>query len=141
MSQRGIFASTFPATFLCSPLVTHILTERWESLQSASTGYPPAYNAMGVMFYHGQTLPQDNAAALRWFEAGVRAGDIDSHYNLASMLLTGEGEGVEKDLEKGLKLMKEANRAGHWQAPLQVSIPPPPSPTHTPSHSPPLFSR
>lgn len=90
-------------------------------MQAAQKGYSPAYNALGVMFYNGETLPRDNAAAVRWFEAGVRAGDIDSHYNLASMLLTG-GAGVERDSERGLKLMKEANRAGHWQAPLQVNL-------------------
>jgi TPR repeat protein len=89
-------------------------------MQASAKGFPPAHNALGVMYYMGEAIPRDNLAAMRMFEMGARAGDVDSHYNLASMLLTGEGKGVEKDLVKGLQYMVEANRAGHWQAPFQV---------------------
>ena len=71
------------------------------------------------MAYNGREVPQDYDMARRMFEVGVRGGDVDSLFNLGALYLAGHG--VEKDPSKAFKYLKDANRAGHWQAPLQVS--------------------
>ncbi len=88
------------------------------SVQSAEKGFPNAYNALGVMAYNGILVPQDYQLANRMFEVGAAAGEMDSLFNLGAQYLAGNG--VEKDLQNGFNYLKKANRAGQWQAPLQV---------------------
>ena len=92
------------------------------SVQSAEKGFPHAYNALGVMAYNGILVPQDYELANRMFEIGAAAGEMDSLFNLGAQYLAGNG--VEKDLQKGFNYLKKANRAGQWQAPLQVEFKP-----------------
>lgn len=92
------------------------------TLQAAVRGSPNAYNALGVMAYNGGEIPQDYDAARHMFEIGAAAGDMDGLFNLGALYLSGHG--VDKDQEKAFKYLKEANRAGHWQAPLQASTQP-----------------
>ena len=89
-------------------------------MQSAAKGFPNAYNALGVMAYNGILVPQDYEFAHGMFEVGAASGEMDSLFNLGAQYLAGNG--VEKDLEKGFEYLKKANRAGQWQAPLQVII-------------------
>ena len=70
------------------------------------------------MAYDGVEVPQNYDAARRFFEVAAAAGEMDSLFNLGAIYLAGHG--VERDLKKALKFLSEANRAGHWQAPLQA---------------------
>lgn len=88
-------------------------------LQSAVKGFANAYNALGVMAHNGVEIPQDYEAARRQFEIAARAGEMDSLFNLGALYLAGHG--VERDPQKAFEFLREANRAGHWQAPLQAS--------------------
>ena len=89
-------------------------------MQSAAKGFPNAYNALGVMAYNGILVPQDYEFAHSMFEVGATSGEMDSLFNLGAQYLAGNG--VDKDLQKGFEYIKKANRAGQWQAPLQVKV-------------------
>lgn len=72
------------------------------------------------MAYNAILIPQDYDFAHRMFEIGAASGEMDSLFNLGAQYLAGNG--VDKDLQKGFEYLKKANRAGQWQAPLQVKI-------------------
>jgi len=86
---------------------------------AALGGSPAARVAMGTYFYEGKMVPKDLAAARKWFEAGAAGDDADGMFNLAAMLL--KGEGGDKDSVKAMALLRRAAVKGHPSAPQAVA--------------------
>ena len=51
---------------------------------------------------------------MKWYRAAANAGDLDAHYNLAIMVLNGEG--CDADTTEGLCLLQQAALSGHHQS-------------------------
>lgn len=70
------------------------------------------------MYYKGVGTDKNYAKALYWCEKAAKASDspenAEAKYICGTLYATGEG--VEKDKEKGLDLMREAARQGYRPA-------------------------
>lgn len=86
---------------------------------AALGGNPAAKVAMGTYFYEGKMVPRDLALARKWFEAGAASDDPDGLFNLAAMLV--KGEGGDKDTAKALALLRRAALRGHTAAPNAIA--------------------
>jgi TPR repeat protein len=86
---------------------------------AALGGNAAAKVAMGTYFYEGTQVPRDLAIARKWFEAGASGGDPDGLFNLAAMLV--KGEGGDKDTAKALALLRRAALKGHQAAPSAIA--------------------
>jgi len=77
-------------------------------IQAVDKGVGAAQAFLGTMYYHGLGgLPVDHSAAVHHFREGIEMGDNDCKAHFAWMVLQGQGV-PEKDLIKGLKMLKEA---------------------------------
>jgi uncharacterized protein len=47
------------------------------------TGDTRAQGNIGVMYAHGEGVPQDYAEAVKWFRRAAEQGDAHAQYNLA----------------------------------------------------------
>ncbi len=86
---------------------------------AALGGNAAAKVAMGTYFYEGKQVPKDLAIARKWFEAGAAGDDPDGLFNLAAMLV--KGEGGDKDTAKALALLRRAALKGHQTAPGAIA--------------------
>ncbi len=67
--------------------------KEWRPL--AEKGLAKAQHNLGVMYYNGRGVPQNNAEALRWYRLAAEQGFGLAQYNLAAMYA--EGRGVKQD--------------------------------------------
>ncbi len=104
---------------------------------AAKKGVAKAQNTVGVSYFQGNMVDKDTHKAYKWFLKAANQGDADAQYNLGNMLknrgmndaalqwkeravLGGhvqamfdvaqayiKGEGLEKNMEKGLALLKQ----------------------------------
>ena len=56
---------------------------RW--LPLAEKGYPGAQNNLGVLYQHGQGVPQDYAEAVKWYRLAAAQGFFIAQYNFGYM--------------------------------------------------------
>ena len=61
----------------------------------AAQGDAPAQHNLGLMYYEGRGVPQDNAEALKWYRLAVAQGDALAQYHLG--LMYAKGYGVPQD--------------------------------------------
>lgn len=80
-------------------------------LAQAEDGDVEAQYQLGIVYYHGEGLPQDLKAALHWFEQAGLQGDAEAQFNLG--LMFGRGEGTTKDINKSVEWFKLAAEQGH----------------------------
>jgi hypothetical protein len=72
---------------------------------------PIAESLLGFLYYHGRGgLPQDYAAAAKWFSRATDDGEIHGEATLGTMYLTGHG--VPQDVGKARSLIADAARKG-----------------------------
>ena len=71
------------------------------------------YN-LGLMYFAGQGLPQDDAKAAQWFRSAAEQGDAPAQYNLA--LIYQSGRGVTRDLAEAVKWYRKAAEQGYVYA-------------------------
>ena len=76
--QRGDYATALP-------IFQHL----------ADQGHAKAQFNLGVMYRNGQGVPQDNAAAARWYRKAADQGNARARTNLGFMY--GKGHGVTQD--------------------------------------------
>lgn len=86
---------------------------------AALAGDGAAMVAMGTYFYRGERVPRDLAAARDWFEQGAGRADADGMFNLAAMLVHGEG-GAE-DRGRARVLLRQAAVLGLDKAPAALA--------------------
>ena len=57
----------------------------------ADRGNPGAQHNLGLMYSHGQGVPQDYAEAMKWFHKAADQGYADAENNLGYMYAMGQG--------------------------------------------------
>jgi len=68
---------------------------------NAENGIAKAQNNLGMIYAHGQYVPQDNQQAIKWYRLAAENESFRAQYNLAEMYA--KGQGVPKDLQKASK--------------------------------------
>ena len=64
--------------------------------------------------FFGKPRPKNEAAALRWYRRGARRGDPECLYDLAFMILLGEG--TAPDPGRAIDLLEQAAERGNGEA-------------------------
>lgn len=62
-----------------------------EAEQAAEQGDAKAQFNLGVMYSEGRGVPQNDAAAVKWFRLAAEQGDASAQYNLGGMYAEGRG--------------------------------------------------
>lgn len=88
--------------------------------EAALAGSASAQNAMGTFFYQGVQIEKDYVTARKWFEAAAVRGQVDGMFNLAVMMM--KGEGGEADNIKAYAWLTLAREAGHPNAEAVLKI-------------------
>ena len=84
-------------------------------IRRAEKGHLDAQHNVGACYATGDwDGPKDEAEAVKWYTRAAESGHGESQYDLAFMLLLGEG--TKKDVEKGLWWMEQAVRNGYTYA-------------------------
>ena len=58
-------------------------------------GDAEAQSNLGLMYYHGDGVPEDDKEAVKWYRKAAEQGDAEAQYNLG--LMYDKGEGVLED--------------------------------------------
>ena len=83
-------------------------------LTLAESGHVSAQSTVGVMYYNGEGVTQDYAAALVWLNLAANQGYSVAQFNLGAMY--DNGEGVEQDFAEAFKWYQMAAKQGHTAA-------------------------
>jgi uncharacterized protein len=68
---------------------------------NAENGIANAQNNLGMIYAHGQYVPQDYQQAIKWYRLAAENGSYRAQYNVGEMYV--KGQGVPKDLQKASK--------------------------------------
>ncbi|GAB6042638.1 tetratricopeptide repeat protein [Endothiovibrio diazotrophicus] len=79
--------------------------------RSAAGGYPPAYYALGYLYFDGRGVPRDDRKAVELFRKAADRGVADAQYMMGVMYAVGRG--VEKDSRRSIQWMRKAAGHGH----------------------------
>ena len=80
----------------------------------AKRGYGPAQGNIGMMYYHGQFVPQDYSKSAEWHHRAAEKGHVHSQAMLGSMYLLGEG--VVQNYSKAEKWSSYAAQKGNAES-------------------------
>ena len=83
--------------------------QEWEPL--AASGDPRAQFGLGLMYYNGQGLPQDDIEALKWYQLAAEQGHSDAQLNLGAMYRNGRG--APENFVLAAKWYRIAAKQGH----------------------------
>ncbi len=97
-----------------------LTAEERKSVDDALAGQPQAQSDVGMMFFSGRGLPQNDAQALNWFRMAAANGNADGQYNLAMMYE--KGRGVAPDDARAQKLLTQAALQGQSEAQLMLGL-------------------
>jgi uncharacterized protein len=86
----------------------------------ADQGDPRAQSLLGLMYYHGRGVPQDDPEAAKWFRLAADQGDAPALFNLGVMYA--EGQGVPQDYAEAVKWYRLAADHGHAQAQYNLGL-------------------
>jgi uncharacterized protein len=84
----------------------------------AEQGKATAQFKLGLMYYRGQSLPQDYAEALKWFRLAARQGDVYAQFNTGFMYE--KGQGVPQDYTEAARWYRLA--AGQRNASAEYNL-------------------
>lgn len=90
------------------PIIVSLLTK------SASEGFTPAYNELGLIYHFGTGTHKDPELALYWFKKGTDASHTKAMINLAYCYENGYG--TEVDRVKAIKYFRMASDQGDPEA-------------------------
>ena len=86
-----------------------------EAIQaSQSAGGTVGIALMGIVYYHGYTVKQDDALAAQWFLKAAQLGHMNAQYNLG-VLLNG-GQGLPRDIDGAMAWYRKAAGQGDSNA-------------------------
>ncbi len=83
-------------------------------LPLARQGDPWAQNNLGVMYDHGDGVPEDDAEAVKWFRLAAEQGEAAAQNNLG--LMYDNGQGVPQDSAEAVKWYRLAAEQGNAMA-------------------------
>jgi uncharacterized protein len=92
--------------------------QSWRPL--AEQGNTHAQTGLGVMYEHGQGVPQDFAQALIWYSKAVDQGDPNAQSNLGTMYANGWG--VPQDYAQAVVLYRQAGERGNAGAQSNLGL-------------------
>jgi hypothetical protein len=90
----------------------------WRPL--ADRGDASAQFNLGLMYSHGQGVPQDYAAATQWYRKAADHGDPLAQTNLGVMYA--QGQGVPKDYAESVKWFRKAAEQGNAYAQSNLGV-------------------
>jgi len=82
--------------------------------RAAEQGQADAQYALGYLYAHGRGIPEDGAAATRWFRLAAEQGLTEAQTALGIMYV--RGEGISKDLVNGYAWLSIAAAQGEKNA-------------------------
>lgn len=71
---------------------------------------PRAMYQIGYMYDHGEGVPQDNKAAVEWYQKAAEKGHVKAQYRLGLFYATGTG--VEKNIKEAEKWYRKSAGQG-----------------------------
>ena len=74
---------------------------------------------MGQLYSSIPHAPRDYAEALKWYERAAEEGDVEALFNVGMLHILGEG--IEKNVERGIKIVLKAAERGCATAMLALS--------------------
>jgi|GEM_PF-1406301 len=88
--------------------------------QAAQDGDPEAMNELGLLYYNGEGVEQNDTLAVYWWYAAANAGDADAMYNVGYMFANGRG--TERNEKEMLRWWKEGAQHGNRLAAFAMGI-------------------
>ncbi|MDH0356637.1 tetratricopeptide repeat protein [Morganella sp. GD04133] len=76
------------------------------TLKAAEQGDAKAQNNLGLMYYNGEGVQQDDFKAFEWYTKAAEQGDAKAQFNLG--LMYDNGEGVQQDDVKAFEWYTKA---------------------------------
>lgn len=83
--------------------------------RAAEAGHPRAPLVLGILYEKGQSVPEDHALAVKWYQKGMDSGNAAAIRRLSEMYRLGMG--VPHDPQKARELMALAEQRGDKAAP------------------------
>jgi len=90
-----------------------------EQFKAAEQEDARAQNSLGVMYYNGEGVPQDDAEAVKWFRKAAEQGHAEAQYGLGFMYRYGKG--VPQDDAKAYTWFAVAAANGHELAKVDLT--------------------
>lgn len=84
----------------------------------ADSGNPAAQNGVGTIYYDGDGVPRDYAAAVAWFQKAADQGNVGAQYDLGYAFK--EGHGVKHDYAMAVHWFRKAADQGQVDAQYQL---------------------
>lgn len=105
--ERGDYQAAFP------PL-----------LALAQRGEPTAQVYVGLMYYNGQGVGEDDASSFDWFRRAAEQGDAEGQFQLGFMYLYGFGVPAEipHPEQEAARLFLQAAEQGHAEAQFNLGL-------------------
>lgn len=90
----------------------------------AERDHAEAQIQLGLLYFHGHGVPEDDAAAFRWFGRAAALGSADGMYHLANLYVFGLGvpKGETDPDQRAAQFYFEAARRGHAAAQHALGI-------------------
>ena len=88
---------------------------RWMR-RAADEGYAPAFTYLGVLHWYGRYVDHDRTQALDYYRHASELGESYATGNLGFALI--EGDGIERDDERGFEFIERAGVMGNANAAL-----------------------
>lgn len=83
--------------------------------RAAEQGHAGAQFNLGLLYLHGEGVPQNTSTALEWFTRSAEQGNTDAQNNLGVIYLTGEG-GVPQNKDLAVEWFRKAAEQGNEEA-------------------------
>ncbi|MEW6313466.1 MAG: tetratricopeptide repeat protein [Pseudomonadota bacterium] len=79
--------------------------------KAAEQGHAGAQSNLGIMYAHGQGVPQDHAEAVKWYREAAAHGEANAQFRLGVMY--DDGHGVPQDYVEAVKWYRKAAKQEH----------------------------
>lgn len=89
-------------------------------LSLAEGGDAHAQFSLGMLYAEGESIPEDDAEAVKWYRKAAEQGHSPAQHNLGMMYANGEG--VPEDYTDAYKWFVLAEAGGDEKAPAQMRI-------------------
>ena len=86
----------------------------------AEQGDAAAQSNLGFRYGSGEGVPQDDAAAVRWYRLAADQGYANAQFNLGNMY--NNGEGVPQDYTEAVRWYRLAANQGYARAQLNLGV-------------------
>ncbi len=86
----------------------------------ADEGDRRAQAVIGLMYYHGRGVKQDDRQAAKWFQLAANQGEPQAQFNLGVM--HAEGQGVPQDYVEAIKWYRLAAEQGEPRAQFNLGV-------------------